>query len=1461
MVTNVFHGHPDHDSCGTGLLVQRGKPASHRVIERALLALRRLSHRGGVDADGLSGDGAGLLIDIPRRFLRHQAETIGFHLPEDFGLGMMFLPLHGPEALRAAIAALAPAMGLECRGWREVPTDESALGAKAAATMPSVWQAFFTASEQGPGDELEARLFLFRKRVEAELAESVYFCSLSSRTVVYKGLLSPRQLPAFYPDLGHPDFESRFAVFHQRFSTNTQPSWSLAQPFRILAHNGELNTIVGNRRWMHAREPEVRRSLRAGAWFRCLEPYVSDSASIDNAVELLTRQDPPLKLESALLALVPPAFEKDLQMATPVRNWLESMAQEYEPWDGPAAIAFSDGLIAGVKLDRNGLRPLRTISTTDGWLVAGSEIGLADFNDQQVIERQRLGPGEMFVVDLVSGRLLRNDELLHTISFEALAPLAPPHRALPPAAAGTRDSQDPPQEDPRRVAASLGWSEDQIRFLLLPLAEGKEAVWSMGDDTPPAFMSKMRRTLWDYCKQRFAQVTNPPIDPLREAHVMSLQTRFAGKVISQSPVLEETQLAYLCEQLTPVRTLDATFPAAGGVDAALEALQRLEIESHFPADAAPGMIVLTDRHTSVERAALPALLAAARVWQTMTEDGNYRVPLVVETAQVIDNHSIALLLATGVTAVHPYLALQLAGGHPGGSAANYLAAMQTGLRKILSRMGISVLASYRNGRLFETVGLSEQMCAEFFSGATHYAEAITLEEVLGDCLYNHRQTFSGGQSSNGPGPGKSGIRDAGLYRYRKDGELHGTSPEILRSLHAFVKSEDPGEYRQFEELVSRREPLAIRDRLTLVPAAPGAATLAQAQVEHPQQILSRFSTQAMSLGAISPEAHRTLAVAMNRLGARSNTGEGGEDSDLYGTDPEAVCKTKQVASGRFGVTAEYLAHAEEIEIKIAQGAKPGEGGQLPAGKVTAYIARLRHAVPGMALISPPPHHDIYSIEDLEQLIHDLREVNPQARIGVKLVAGAGVGVIAAGVAKAGADVITISGHDGGTGAASLSSIKNTGLPWELGIREVHQTLTRCGLRSHVRLRVDGGLKFARDIVIAACLGADEFGFGTSALLAIGCVMARQCHLNTCPVGIATQDEALRARFTGNPEMVMAYFQALASEVQALLTRLGAASIEEITGRTEYLAPRDLESARWVTDLLQPVEKSAGRPRASAEDNWLAEQLLRALEPGAHLHFSMRTFPITNADRSIGAGLSGEIRRLASADSLGPASFDFQFQGTAGQSFGAFLVSGVALHLSGVANDYVGKGLSGGRIAISAGEEASLRGDVLAGNTVLYGATAGELFIAGAAGERFAVRNSGALAVVEGVGDHGCEYMTGGVVVLLGPAGINFGSGMTGGLAYALPAQIANHSLNHEFLRMAECSKEEHEMLRYVLKKHRRLTGSPRAASLLGSRAPLPFVRLQPHRLPCPLEQTWTPVLHRVQGQIAKQPDMAAAVNI
>jgi glutamate synthase domain-containing protein 2/glutamate synthase domain-containing protein 3 len=810
----------------------------------------------------------------------------------------------------------------------------------------------------------------------------------------------------------------------------------------------------------------------------------------------------------------------------------------------------------------------------------------------------------------------------------------------------------------------------------------------------------------------------------------------------------------------------------------------------------------------------------------MVQAGNYRVPLVVETAQAVETHHVALLLAVGATAVCPFLAMQMAEQHHTNGAANYCHAVNGGLRKVLSRMGISSLASYRNAQLFEVVGLDAELCNTFFESAESFAEVTSLDDILADYLYNHALAFASEQD---------GMKDAGLYRYRKEGEVHGTFPELMRKLHRHTRAQEDDSYREFEELGGQREPVAIRDLLTI----RSEKEIDIAGVEPETEILRHFSTQAMSVGAISPEAHRTLALAMNRLGARSNTGEGGEDPALHRTEPEAANKIKQVASGRFGVTAEYLVYAEELEIKMAQGSKPGEGGQLPASKVSEYIARLRHTTPGVALISPPPHHDIYSIEDLEQLIHDLREINPAARIGVKLVSGAGVGIIAAGVAKAGANVITISGHDGGTGASPLSSIKNTGLPWEFGLRDAHRTLVDAGLRNQVRLRVDGGLKFARDVVVAALLGADEFGFGTAALLAIGCVMARQCHLNTCPVGIATQDESLRTRFGGNPEMVMAYFRGLASELRRLLASIGATRLKEIVGHAEYLQARKPESSGWVENLLQAVSWCRSESPVERRSKGLVRELSKTV---ARKSAGAKKFYIRNCDRSVGANLSGELLRRASKSRR---DLDLEFTGAAGQSFGAFLVDGVRFRLNGEANDYVGKGLSGGSIAITAGSQASLRGDVLAGNTVLYGATSGELFVAGVAGERFAVRNSGALAVVEGVGDHGCEYMTGGIALILGPTGKNLGSGMTGGLIYLQSDYFSEPLCNRNFICASACSQQEEDALRQVLRRQWELTGSPRAAALLDARSPLPFTRLQPLQLPCPIEQIWAPILKRI----------------
>ena len=1425
----------DHDACGVGFIAQLGSAGSHEVVQRALTALVRLTHRGGVDADGRSGDGAGLLTAIPDRLIRNSARSLGFELPESFGVGMVFLSPEKEASCRLAVETASQTLGLRCLGWRDVPTDSSILGPRSLESLPDVRQCFFTS--QAENSDLECLLFRLRKHLQATVPD-VYFCSLSSRTIVYKGLLTPEQLPAFYRDLADPDFQSPFAIFHQRYSTNTQPSWALAQPFRFVAHNGEINTVSGNRRWLRARESAYLRRLDIPENCSLLEPGMSDSGSLDNTLEASLRLR--CGLAESVLRLVPPAWENDERMELPLRRWFQHGVCEQEPWDGPAALAFSDGQIVGAKLDRNGLRPMRYTLTSDGLLVVGSEVGIADLHGKQVVERQRLGPGDMLLADLGSGTLFRPTEISKLLRPAAGGTTFPRITIVPP-----EPTSPTPRPKPNRVLAALGWTEDQYRMLFLPLVEeGQEALWSMGDDAPPASLSGLRRPLWDYCKQRFAQVTNPPIDPLRESHVMSLDVYLSKRTMISSPLADGGQLQKLAAMLAPVHHIDFTFEATTGLGGARAALQIIRKQALAAVEAKAGLVILSDRAVNEDRAALPALLALSAVWNSMVEADGWNIPLVIETGQVVDTHHLALLVAAGASAVHPYLALEMAGGTSSGGAARYRAAVEKGLRKVLARMGISTIASYRNSQLFETVGLDREVCSEFFEDAAHTIGGKSLHDLLKDCLAYHA---AGLTASNAE------FRDFGLYRFRHNGERHANSPELVRRLHRYIKFPSPENHAALGLLAKDRAPVAVRDMLEVVQNQ----ALPVEEVETETSVLSRFSTQAMSLGAISPEAHRTLAIAMNRLGARSNTGEGGEDCHIYSDAPEANNRVKQVASGRFGVTAEYLLHADEIEIKMAQGSKPGEGGQLPAVKVTPYIARLRHAVPGTSLISPPPHHDIYSIEDLAQLIYDLRAVNTHARIGVKLVSSSGVGIIAAGVAKAGADVITISGHDGGTGASPLTSIKNTGLPWEIGLRDTHTALVRAGLRARVRLRVDGGLKFARDVVIAALLGAEEFGFGTAALLAIGCVMARQCHLNTCPVGIATQNEQLRARFTGNPEMVETYFRALANDVREMLATMGAHSIDDVVGAVDRLRPRTEEGKRALERLLAPIEGAPLQfpcPHEDASELRLA--LNRVAEELESLSTRSHRFRITNSDRAVGAHFSGEILRRRGGSGLSLGEVDCEFVGTAGQSFGAFLISGLNFRLTGEANDYVGKGLCGGTIAVSAGPEAAERGDVLVGNTALYGATGGELHVAGQAGERFAVRNSGALAVVEGVGQHGCEYMTAGIVVILGPVGINMGAGMTGGLAYVL-RDCARDCHAHHSVRYATLEIQEERWLRRILRRHVQLTGSPRAALLLNN-AGLPILRVEPLHPPCTVEETWAPVLARVrteETQTFKQRDL------
>jgi glutamate synthase domain-containing protein 2/glutamate synthase domain-containing protein 1/glutamate synthase domain-containing protein 3 len=1415
-------GHPDHDACGTGFVARLSGPPTQEILQYALQALERLSHRGGVDADGASGDGAGLLTSLPVEFFRKCAVDAQLSLPEKFGVGMLFAQVVQVEAARAAIEKAIQTAKLQLAGWRKVPVNPNCLGQRAFESMPEIWQFFVSPAASRIPANLTARKFerdlaFLRKRAESLLPQDSYICSLSSRTVVYKGLLTPWQFPRFYDDLRDPEFAASFAVFHQRYSTNTQPSWQLAQPFRYSAHNGEINTIISNRRWLRARERAIRKNLGAGPWFRLLEENVSDSASFDNALEWKLLEEK--TIESAMLSLVPPAFAQDPFLSADVRATLQSLSSESEAWDGPAALVFSDGISVGAKLDRNGLRPMRYTVTHDGLVIAGSETGLVDLDESRVAERQRLGPGEMLIAIPEKGLLLRWREILKSVTSERPRAELPPVRGLEADA----DFQRVPVQDPKRVAGASGWSDDQYKILFRPLLTGKEADWSMGDDAPLAFMSALPRSLWDYCRQRFAQVTNPPIDPLRESHVMSLDVQLNAGICLPGPLLSCAEFAALLADSQNVQRIDFTFPARQGVLGARRCLTQC-FSTPLSDGERPGLLLLSDRGIGADRAALPVLLATARAWKHAVEEGWADVPVIVETAQVFDTHHVAMLLAAGASAVVPYLAEEFAETEEAGSFGKVRKAVYAGLLKVLARMGISTLASYRNSHLFDLLGLEAKIGREFFEDAAFYAGTKTLDSLLQDYLQMHAAAY---------GDGGADLADRGLYRFRKGAELHANSPDFVRLMHAEIRNAKPGSAELLRQLAANSGATYLRDLLGLT----SGQALPLEEIESAESILKRFSTQAMSLGSLSPEAHKTLSIAMNRIGGRSNTGEGGEDPDLY-SFPEARNKVKQVASARFGVTAEYLVRADELEIKMAQGSKPGEGGQLPARKVTEYIARIRHATPGTPLISPPPHHDIYSIEDLAQLIHDLRAVNPTARIGVKLVSGTGIGVIAAGVAKAGANVITISGHNGGTGSSPLTSIKNVGLPWEIGLRDTHEILLRAGLRSRVSLRVDGGMRFAKDIVIGAILGADEFGFGTAALVAIGCIMARQCHLNTCPVGIATQDETLRTKFKGKPEMVVAYFQALAEDVRNALAELGVRSLKELRGAAQFL---DLRTSADGLQLLAPAREPAVQQHVVAIDQ--APTPSELFLESAHQN-GLGSLEIQNSHRSIGTHWSGDrIRaKLSGAD---PAPSDRQFSGAAGQSFGAFLTAGLSLKLTGEANDYVGKGLSGGTVVISAGHNAAKRGDVLVGNTVLYGATSGQLYVAGQAGERFAVRNSGAAAVVEGVGQHGCEYMTGGIVAILGRLGLNFGSGMTGGLAYILRSE-ADQVLNLEFVQPHELEDQEESNLRRLLQNHYALTASPRTLRVLSSERRLPFVRVQPLHFQGTIEGAWHSVAPYLQ---------------
>ncbi|OLC89232.1 MAG: glutamate synthase large subunit [Gemmatimonadetes bacterium] len=1408
----------ERDACGVGFVARADGGRGHDILALALTAVARLAHRGAASNDK-SGDGAGVLTQIPHRLL-------GVGPVERVALGMFFLPQAGPARDIAIdlIETVLVSLGMSVLGWRVVPVDAAVLGPLAATSQPTIRQ-LFIGPPAGPANAQawERRLYLARRVIERRAASAglqVFVCSLSCRTVVYKALLVGTELPGFYADLQSPLFETGIAVFHQRYSTNTLPSWPLAQPFRLLAHNGEINTLWGNRNAMRAREP----ALAAPAWERDVEqlkPVIwedgSDSTSLDNAFELLVRsgRDP----VHALMMLLPEAWERIPEMHPALRSFYEYHAGLMEPWDGPAALAFSDGVIAGSALDRNGLRPCRYKVTRDNTVVAGSEVGIVDLDPPDVVESGRLGPGELLVVDTLRNVVLRSADAKMEVAQRF------PYRRWAARVVRQLPTEVPalgpvlPADELAARQHAFGYSHEDLRYVISPMAaEGRDAVWSMGDDTPIAPLSRLPQSLYAYVRQRFAQVTNPAIDPLREELVMSLVMYLGrrGSVLAQRPgrrtLLRIEHPVLLAEEMAALRraggaeltTLSAVWEAAAGPEELARALETLSRDAVKAVRRGGGatILVISDRDADKTRAPIPMLLAIGAVHQRLVQAGQrIRVGLVAEAGDAWDVHHFAALFGYGAEVVHPWLALQCPPLRDAESSAEqYRGAAEKGLLKILSKMGISTLQSYVGAQIFEAIGLGQEVMDRCFTGTASIIGGIGFKEIAEDVLRRHQSTGV--------------LPDHGRVRYRRDGEDHGWSPPLVRALQ-------DGDHAGFDERVRARAPAGPRDLLDFAEQAP----VPLHEVEPAEEIRRRFISSAMSLGALSPEAHETLAIAMNRMHARSNSGEGGEDPTTYATrgDGErADNRIKQVASGRFGVTTAYLVRADELEIKIAQGSKPGEGGQLPGHKVTDLIARLRHAVVGIPLISPPPHHDIYSIEDLAQLIHDLKQVNPAARVGVKLVAEAGVGTVAAGVAKAYADYVLISGHNGGTGASPLSSIKHAGSPWELGLAETQAILMRNKLRQRIEVRVDGGLRTGRDVVIAALLGAESFGFGTATVVALGCAMARQCHLNTCPTGIATQRPELRAKFRGTPEQVVAYFTHIAEDVRRIMASLGVRRMDDLVGRVELLRRID----RPENPRARLLDLSALLSAPASESEPRRRMVERNVRPGLvsldaeileRKDGTPRVIPIGNHHLTVGARIAGDIARVQGGGGPG-TPLRLRFRGSAGQSFGAFTLPRMTLHLEGEANDHVGKGLCGGEIVIRPFHGAAYAGGshVLLGNTALYGATSGRLFAAGGAGDRFAVRNSGAIAVIEGAGDHCCEYMTGGVVVVLGPVGRNFAAGMSNGIAYVLDERgMLESRCNLEMVAVGGLNTMDERVVRKLVQQHFQKTGSARARTILG----------------------------------------------
>ena len=1450
----------ESDACGVGLVAATDGQPSRRVVQSAIDALKAVWHRGAVDADGKTGDGAGVHVDLPIRFF-DDAIAAGGHkvLPNRLAVGMIFLPrtdLGAQETCRTIVESAIIEAGYTIYGWRQVPVDVSVIGRKAQETRPEIEQIMIAGPlpDEVDAAEFEKNLYLIRRRIEkrviAAQIQGFYICSLSCRSIIYKGLFLAESLSVFYPDLVDKRFESRVAIFHQRYSTNTFPQWWLAQPFRCLAHNGEINTIRGNKNWMLSHEIRMA-SIAFGEHSEDIKPVIpagaSDTAALDATFEAICRsgRDAP----TAKLMLVPEAWQTGDDGVPPAHAAMyQYLASVMEPWDGPAALAMTDGRWAVAGMDRNALRPLRYTETADGLLIVGSESGMVVVPESTVVAKGRLGPGQMIAVDLAEGRVYHDraikDRIAGEQDYAAMIGNFATLEDLPPAPANSVPRYDRAELARRQVAA--GQTLEDMELILAPMVEtGKEAIGSMGDDTPLAVISDKPRLLSHFFRQNFSQVTNPPIDSLRERYVMSLKTRFGNLanildtedrrervLVMDSPVLTSAMWGRLKAYFGHAAAeIDCTFEADGGPERLRAAIQRIRNQAEQAVREGRSELFLTDEHIGPDRVSIPGVLAAAAVHTHLVRRGlRSYASINVRAAECLDTHYYAVLIGVGATTVNAYLAeAAIADRHARGLFGDltmeqcldrHRVAIEEGLLKIMSKMGIAVISSYRGGYNFEAVGLSRALVNDLFPGMPAKISGEGYASLHINATDRHGAAFD---------PAVVNLPIGGFYRQRNTGEPHAYSAQLMHLLQTSVSTDSYSTYLQFSRGVSDLPPIYLRDLLQFNFPAEG---LPVDQVEPITEIRKRFVTPGMSLGALSPEAHETLAIAMNRIGAKAVSGEGGEDKARYKPYPNgdnANSVIKQIASGRFGVTAEYLNACEEIEIKVAQGAKPGEGGQLPGFKVTEFIAKLRHATPGVTLISPPPHHDIYSIEDLAQLIYDLKQINPRARVCVKLVSSAGIGTVAAGVAKAHADVILVSGHVGGTGASPQTSIKYAGTPWEMGLSEVNQVLTLNGLRGRIKLRADGGLKTGRDIVIAAILGAEEFGIGTLSLVAMGCIMVRQCHSNTCPVGVCTQDEKLRAKFVGTPEKVINLMTFIAEEVRDILARLGVRSLDEVIGRTELLRQVS-RGAEHLDDLdLNPIlakvdaDDDQRRFSLSTFRNEVPDSLDAQIIKDAAAVFSrgekmQLTYSVRNTHRAVGTRLSSEITARFGMDTLNDGHVTIRLRGSAGQSLGAFLVKGVKLEVFGDANDYVGKGLSGGVIVVRPAVSSPLasQDNTIVGNTVLYGATSGRLLAAGQAGERFAVRNSGATVVVEGCGANGCEYMTGGTAVVLGEVGANFGAGMTGGMAFVYdPDGTFARRANPESItwqRLASLHWES--VLRNLIREHAEATDSKWSRGIL-----------------------------------------------